>query len=122
MIQLISDWLGLAQGWLFETVIQPLVFQLGFGEFGPRAPLPRPPTLRRARHEQLPPDFLVALRAPRSRSSGRARSAPARGIRSRAGVTFAVLCRTQLSTRFRACHEPFFSLIATIRTRMNLSC
>jgi len=33
MIQLLSDWLGLAQGWLFETVIQPLVFQLGFGEF-----------------------------------------------------------------------------------------
>jgi sterol desaturase/sphingolipid hydroxylase (fatty acid hydroxylase superfamily) len=33
MIQLFSDWLGAAQGWLFETVIQPLVFQLGFGEF-----------------------------------------------------------------------------------------
>ncbi|HWW72011.1 MAG TPA: sterol desaturase family protein [Duganella sp.] len=33
MIHLFSDWLGLAQGWLFETVIQPLVFQLGFGEF-----------------------------------------------------------------------------------------
>ncbi|RFP08915.1 MULTISPECIES: sterol desaturase family protein [unclassified Duganella] len=33
MMQLISDWLGVAQGWLFETVIQPLVFQLGFGEF-----------------------------------------------------------------------------------------
>ncbi len=32
-MQLISDWLGVAQGWLFETVIQPLVFQLGFGEF-----------------------------------------------------------------------------------------
>jgi sterol desaturase/sphingolipid hydroxylase (fatty acid hydroxylase superfamily) len=33
MIHFFSDWLGLAQGWLFETVIQPLVFQLGFGEF-----------------------------------------------------------------------------------------
>ena len=33
MMQLFSDWLGVAQGWLFETVIQPLVFQLGFGEF-----------------------------------------------------------------------------------------
>jgi len=32
MTQLFSDWLGVAQGWLFETVIQPLVFQLGFGE------------------------------------------------------------------------------------------
>jgi len=33
MMQLISDWFGTAQGWLFETVIQPLVFQLGFGEY-----------------------------------------------------------------------------------------
>jgi sterol desaturase/sphingolipid hydroxylase (fatty acid hydroxylase superfamily) len=33
MMQLFSDWLGTAQGWLFETVIQPLVFQLGFGEY-----------------------------------------------------------------------------------------
>jgi sterol desaturase/sphingolipid hydroxylase (fatty acid hydroxylase superfamily) len=33
MIQTLADWLGLAQGWLFETAIQPLVFQLGFGEF-----------------------------------------------------------------------------------------
>jgi len=33
MMQTLSDWLGLAQGWLFETVVQPLVFQLGFGEF-----------------------------------------------------------------------------------------
>jgi len=33
MIQTLTDWLGLAQGWLFETAIQPLVFQLGFGEF-----------------------------------------------------------------------------------------
>ncbi|SDH03348.1 MULTISPECIES: sterol desaturase family protein [unclassified Duganella] len=32
MIETLSDWLGLAQGWLFETAIQPLVFQLGFGE------------------------------------------------------------------------------------------
>lgn len=33
MMQTISDWFGTAQGWLFETVIQPLVFQLGFGEY-----------------------------------------------------------------------------------------
>ncbi len=33
MMQTISDWFGAAQGWLFETVIQPLVFQLGFGEY-----------------------------------------------------------------------------------------
>ena len=33
MMQIFSDWLGAAQGWLFETAIQPLVFQLGFGEF-----------------------------------------------------------------------------------------
>ena len=33
MMQLFSDWLGAAQGWLFETAIQPLVFQFGFGEF-----------------------------------------------------------------------------------------
>ena len=33
MMQLFSDWLGVAQGWLFETAIQPLVFQLGLGEF-----------------------------------------------------------------------------------------
>ncbi|MFC0169290.1 sterol desaturase family protein [Pseudoduganella danionis] len=33
MMQVFSDWLGVAQGWLFETVIQPLVFQLGLGEF-----------------------------------------------------------------------------------------
>jgi sterol desaturase/sphingolipid hydroxylase (fatty acid hydroxylase superfamily) len=32
-MQLISDWFGTAQGWLFETVIQPLVFQLGLGEY-----------------------------------------------------------------------------------------
>jgi hypothetical protein len=40
--------------------------KLGFAEFGPRPPLPRAPTLRRARHEQLPTDFVVALRVPRS--------------------------------------------------------
>jgi uncharacterized protein YecE (DUF72 family) len=39
--------------------------KLSFAEFGPRAPFPRPPTLRRARHE-LPPDFMLALRAPRA--------------------------------------------------------
>ena len=33
MMQTISDWFGTAQGWLFETVIQPLVFQFGFGEY-----------------------------------------------------------------------------------------
>ena len=33
MMQTLSDWLGIAQGWLFETVVQPLVFQLGLGEF-----------------------------------------------------------------------------------------
>jgi sterol desaturase/sphingolipid hydroxylase (fatty acid hydroxylase superfamily) len=33
MIDTLSDWLGVAQGWLFETAIQPLVFQLGFGAF-----------------------------------------------------------------------------------------
>ncbi|MET0320774.1 MAG: sterol desaturase family protein [Duganella sp.] len=33
MMQLFSDWLGTAQGWLFETVIQPLVFQLGLGAY-----------------------------------------------------------------------------------------
>jgi len=33
MIQLLSNWFGTAQGWLFETAIQPLVFQLGLGEF-----------------------------------------------------------------------------------------
>ncbi|MRW87944.1 fatty acid hydroxylase [Pseudoduganella sp. FT26W] len=33
MTETLSDWLGVAQGWLFETVIQPLVFQLGFGAF-----------------------------------------------------------------------------------------
>jgi uncharacterized protein YecE (DUF72 family) len=39
--------------------------KLGFAELGPRAPLPRAPTLRRARHD-LPPDFVLSLRAPRS--------------------------------------------------------
>ncbi|NYE64184.1 sterol desaturase/sphingolipid hydroxylase (fatty acid hydroxylase superfamily) [Duganella sp. 1224] len=33
MIDTLSDWLGVAQGWLFETAVQPLVFRLGFGEF-----------------------------------------------------------------------------------------
>jgi len=33
MMQLLSDWFGAAQGWLFETVIQPVVFQLGLGEY-----------------------------------------------------------------------------------------
>jgi len=33
MIDILSDWLGLAQGWLFETAIQPLVFQLGLGAY-----------------------------------------------------------------------------------------
>ncbi|WP_373990838.1 sterol desaturase family protein [Duganella sp. BuS-21] len=33
MIDTLSDWLGLAQACLFETVVQPLVFRFGFGEF-----------------------------------------------------------------------------------------
>ena len=33
MIQFLADSFGTAQGWLFETLIQPLVFHLGFGEF-----------------------------------------------------------------------------------------
>jgi sterol desaturase/sphingolipid hydroxylase (fatty acid hydroxylase superfamily) len=32
MMQLFLDWLGTAQGWLFETVIQPLLFHLGWGD------------------------------------------------------------------------------------------
>ena len=32
MIQLLSDWLGAAQGWLFETVIQPVLFYGGLGD------------------------------------------------------------------------------------------
>ena len=33
MMPLLADWFGTAQGWLFEAAIQPLVFQLGLGEF-----------------------------------------------------------------------------------------
>jgi sterol desaturase/sphingolipid hydroxylase (fatty acid hydroxylase superfamily) len=32
MIQLLIDWLGNAQGWLFETVIQPVIFHTGLGD------------------------------------------------------------------------------------------
>ena len=32
MIQLLSDWLGTAQGWLFETAIQPILFYGGLGD------------------------------------------------------------------------------------------
>ncbi|MES2261288.1 MAG: sterol desaturase family protein [Pseudomonadota bacterium] len=32
MMQLFSDWLGMAQGWLFETAIQPLIFHFGLGD------------------------------------------------------------------------------------------
>lgn len=32
MMQLLSDWLGMAQGWLFEAVIQPFIFHFGFGD------------------------------------------------------------------------------------------
>ncbi len=32
MMQLFIDWLGTAQGWLFETVVQPLLFHLGWGD------------------------------------------------------------------------------------------
>jgi len=33
MMQMLADWLGLAQGWLFETAIQPLIFYTGLGAF-----------------------------------------------------------------------------------------
>lgn len=33
IIQTFSDLFATAQGWLFETLVQPLVFQLGLGEF-----------------------------------------------------------------------------------------
>lgn len=33
MIQTISDLFATVQGWLFETLIQPLVFFTGMGEF-----------------------------------------------------------------------------------------
>ncbi|MFA9215757.1 MAG: sterol desaturase family protein [Sphingomonadaceae bacterium] len=33
MMHLLADWFGAAQGWLFEALIQPLVFHLGLGEF-----------------------------------------------------------------------------------------
>jgi sterol desaturase/sphingolipid hydroxylase (fatty acid hydroxylase superfamily) len=33
MIQTISDLFASAQGWLFETIVQPLVFYVGLGEF-----------------------------------------------------------------------------------------
>ena len=32
MMQLLLDWLGQAQGWLFETVIQPLLYYTGMGD------------------------------------------------------------------------------------------
>jgi len=32
MMQLFIDWLGTAQGWLFEAVVQPLLFHLGWGD------------------------------------------------------------------------------------------
>ena len=32
MIQLLADWLGQAQGWLFEAVIQPLIYYTGMGD------------------------------------------------------------------------------------------
>ncbi|SFV10800.1 Sterol desaturase/sphingolipid hydroxylase, fatty acid hydroxylase superfamily [Pseudoduganella namucuonensis] len=31
-MQFLSDWLGTAQGWLFETAVQPLIFQFGLGD------------------------------------------------------------------------------------------
>jgi len=33
MINELVEWFSIAQGWLFQTVVQPLVFLLGFGEF-----------------------------------------------------------------------------------------
>jgi sterol desaturase/sphingolipid hydroxylase (fatty acid hydroxylase superfamily) len=32
MIQLLADWLGQAQGWLFEAVIQPVIYYTGMGD------------------------------------------------------------------------------------------
>jgi sterol desaturase/sphingolipid hydroxylase (fatty acid hydroxylase superfamily) len=32
MIQLLADWLGQAQGWLFEAVIQPFIYYAGIGD------------------------------------------------------------------------------------------
>lgn len=33
MIHFLVDGFGMAQGWLFETIIQPLIFHLGFGAY-----------------------------------------------------------------------------------------
>ena len=32
MIQLLADWLGQAQGWLFQTVIEPVLYYAGMGD------------------------------------------------------------------------------------------
>lgn len=32
MMHLLSDWLGMAQGWLFEAAIQPFIFHFGLGD------------------------------------------------------------------------------------------
>ncbi len=33
MMQLLADWFGVAQGWLFENLVQPLIYGLGFGAY-----------------------------------------------------------------------------------------
>ncbi len=33
MMQFFADWFGAAQGWLFQTIINPLIYHLGFGEY-----------------------------------------------------------------------------------------
>ncbi|NVD99275.1 sterol desaturase family protein [Massilia sp. BJB1822] len=33
MMHLLTDWFGMAQGWLFESLIQPLIYYTGLGEF-----------------------------------------------------------------------------------------
>ena len=33
MIQLFIEWFGNAQGWLFETIVQPFIYMSGLGEF-----------------------------------------------------------------------------------------
>lgn len=33
MMQWLADWFGVAQGWLFQAAINPLVYGLGFGEY-----------------------------------------------------------------------------------------
>lgn len=37
MINTLVDWFAIVQGWLFETIVQPLVFHTGLGEFTEQA-------------------------------------------------------------------------------------